>query len=76
MSTICKLDRMVRHRRTQRANLLRNPPRLPRGASSTAHAEFGAIMAEMFMISRSPRLNGDTKHNLFVRGASQISQLK
>lgn len=67
---------MVRHRRTQRANLLRNPPRLPRGASADSHAEFGAVMAELFMIRLSSRLTGGMKHTLFQRGAQQISVLK
>lgn len=71
MSTICKLDPEVRKRR---ANLLRNPPPAPKKPGD--RALYGAVMAELFMIHRSSRLTGDTKHRLFERGAKQLAQLQ
>lgn len=64
MSTICKLDPTIRHRRAMRRNLLRNPPR-------DAHP---AIMAELWLIAKSSRLTGETKQSLFERGARQIGE--
>jgi hypothetical protein len=32
-------------------------------------------MAELHLIHDSPRLRGDTKHMLFMRGAHQLSEL-
>jgi hypothetical protein len=67
MSTICKLDPMVRVRRHARAGLLRNPPRAHRD-----HALHGAILAELRLIQLSSRLTGAAKHALFHRGANQL----
>jgi hypothetical protein len=69
MSTICKLDPMTRQRRAMRAALLRNPPRLH------GNLEASAIMAELALIHRNPRLSGVVKQKLFERGAYQLSRL-
>jgi hypothetical protein len=61
-----------RQRRMRRAALLRNPPKY-RDAASAVIA--GRILAELHLIHKSSRLNGDTKHALFVRGAKQLSEL-
>jgi hypothetical protein len=68
MSTVCKLDPAVRMRRSARANLLRNPPRINSALAA-------AIYTELCLIAASPRLTGDTKHALFERGAKQLSGL-
>jgi hypothetical protein len=67
MSTVCKLDPLVRQRRTARANLLRHPP-LARTAAAIA------ILAELSLIRLNPRLTGATKHELFTRGAEQLAK--
>lgn len=66
MSTVCKLDPMVRQRRRARANLLREKPRNIKAA---------AVMAELALIHDNPRLNGIAKHALFARGAHQLEAL-
>lgn len=63
MSTISKLDSIVRQRRAARRNLLRNPP----------YKADPKIMAELSLISRSSHLTGETKHELFTRGAAQLA---
>jgi len=65
MSTICKLDPTVRQRRAMRRNLLRNPP----------HKARPEVMAELALIHDNPRLTGAKKHELFMRGAKQLSEL-
>lgn len=65
MSTFCKLDPEQRRRRTMRAALLRT--------TRLRTAEGAAILAELALIRRNPRLTGDTKHALFVRGANQLA---
>jgi hypothetical protein len=49
---------------------LRNPPR-----KVNRHAA-GAILAELALIHDNPRLTGDKKHELFIRGAKQLAELK
>lgn len=66
MSTICKLDPMVRSRRRARANLLREKPH---------NIKCATVMAELALIHDASRLNGATKHVLFVRGAHQLKVL-
>jgi hypothetical protein len=70
MSTVCKLDPIVRQRRTYRANLLRNPPHAMNRFAA------GAILAELALIHDNPHLSGDKKHQLFVRGVKQLTELK
>jgi hypothetical protein len=67
MSTVCKLDPLVRQRRTARANLLRNPPKV-------RSAEAVAVFTELSLIRISSRLDGATKHRLFERGAAQLAK--
>jgi hypothetical protein len=67
MSTVCKLDPLVRQRRTARANLLRHPP-MARTATAIA------ILAELSLIRANPRLPGAIKHELFTRGAEQLAK--
>lgn len=66
MSTICKIDPMVRQRRAYRAALLRMRPRT---------AEALVVLFELRKIQKNPRLTGAKKHELFVRGAQQIHQV-
>jgi hypothetical protein len=61
-----------RQRRARRAALLRNPPRYKDKASALIA---GRILAELHLIHHSSRLTGDTKHELFVRGAKQLAEL-
>lgn len=70
MSTVCKLDVMVRVRRRKRAALLRYPP--------YKQDRFGAavILAELALIHNNSRLTGSQKHELFTRGAKQLVELK
>ncbi len=72
MTTCCKLDPMVRTRRTRRAALLRNTPRFQ---NSDSHLKAAIILGELALIRKSSRLHGDTKHALFVRGANQLACL-
>lgn len=58
---------MVRVRRAARANLLR---------TRAKSVEAAAILAELALIHANPRLHGNTKHNLFARGAYQLAGLK
>ncbi len=60
----------AREQRARRLALLRNPPR-----KQNRHAA-GVILAELALIHDNPRLTGDTKHKLFVRGAKQLAELK
>lgn len=62
-----------KERRRRRAALLRNPPR--RFKTAEAAAQAGAILAELQLIHNSSRLTGAKKHELFVRGAKQLSEL-
>jgi hypothetical protein len=66
MSTSSKLDPMRKQRSARRVALLRTKPR------SRAEA---VILAELALIHKSSRLSADTKHELFVRGAKQLSEL-
>lgn len=67
MSTICKLNPLIRQRRAARRNLLRNPPLMKNIALRIA------IMAEITLIAKSSRLTGTLKHKLFARGAAQMA---
>lgn len=58
-------DRYARHA------LLRNPPTV----KPKHKAEAIAVMAELALIHKNPRLDGKTKHRLFERGANQLSKL-
>ena len=69
MSTAGKLDVLTKLRRKARLALLRNPPRKKDYAAMI-------ILAELALIHDNPRLSGDTKHELFMRGAKQLSELK
>lgn len=60
----------LRMRRSRRLALLRNPPRVKDKALGAA------IMAELKLIHDNSRLDGDTKHYLFMRGAKQLSELE
>jgi hypothetical protein len=66
MSTVCKLDPLVRQRRTARANLLRH--------AKARTAEAIAVLAELSLIRLNPRLIGAVKHELFTRGAEQLTK--
>jgi hypothetical protein len=66
MSTACKLDPLVRQRRTARANLLRH--------TKARTAEAIAVLAELSLIRLNPRLTGAIKHELFTRGAEQLTK--
>ena len=66
MSTICKIDPMVRQRRAYRAALLKMRPRNQKAA---------IILAELALIHNASRMTGTTKQALFVRGAQQIHSL-
>ncbi len=72
MTTRCKLDPMVRTRRTRRAALLRDPPRIE---NTDSRLKAAIILGELALIRKSSRLHGDTKHALFVRGANQLAGL-
>ena len=65
MSTVCKLDPIVRQRRAMRRNLLRT--------RAKSHIEV-VILAELALIAANPRLTGETKQTLFERGARQMAQ--
>jgi len=61
---------MIRVRRRRRHNLLRTKLQI-RGDRLAA----SAVLAELALIHKSPRLTGNTKHVLFMRGAAQLKGL-
>lgn len=61
----------ARLQRARRLALLRNPPEVKKENRPLR----AAIMAELALIHDSPRLAGDKKHELFERGAKQLSEL-
>ena len=67
MSTRCKIEPMVRVRRAARANLLRQRAK---------NAKQVVVLAELALIRANPRLHGNTKHDLFARGAYQLQGLE
>lgn len=64
------LNPLTKQRQRARVALLHNPPR--------KRDRFGAavILAELALIHNNPRLTGAQKHELFTRGAKQLSELK
>jgi hypothetical protein len=57
--------------RARRLALLRNPPAVkPENRKLRI-----VIMAELALIHNNPRLIGAKKHELFMRGAKQLSEL-
>lgn len=68
MSTVGKLDPMVRQRRMMRAALLRTHRARNYGDV--------CVLAELALISANPRLSGDVKQSLFERGAKQLAEAK
>lgn len=73
MSTICKLEPMIRVNRRARAQLLRYPPKPPK--DSTAMSKFLRILAELRIIQQHPALTGGEKQGLFESGAHKLAKL-
>jgi len=72
MSTRSKLDPVAKQRKAARVALLRNPPKVqPRNVYQAR-----ALLAERALIHKSSRLNGNMKHELFMRGANQLWGLR
>jgi hypothetical protein len=61
----------ARMQRARRLVLLRNPP----SVKADNRPLRAAIMAELALIHNNPRLAGNKKHELFLRGAKQLSEL-
>lgn len=74
MSTICKINPLIRQQRRHRANLLRNPPQ-PRMRTPKRILEMRVILVELSLIQQASHLTGATKQMLFERGAQQMSRL-
>lgn len=72
MSLACKLDPMVRRRRAHRAAIVRNPPKFSNVKIEGARELYAKVFAELALIKLSPRLDGDTKDQLFRRGLHQL----
>ncbi len=70
MSTICKIDPMVRRRRAYRATAVRHPP--PFSGIKGGRELYGKILGELALIHHSSRLTGATKDELFRRGFHQL----
>lgn len=74
MSTICKLDRMVRERRAARANLLRNPPPIPR--DTVKQLAYFTILEFLKRVHRASFLDGIQKHDIFVNYGRKLAQVQ
>ena len=72
MSLACKLDPMVRRRRAHRAAIVRRPPPFTNVKVEGARELYAKVFAELALIKLSPRLDGDTKDQLFRRGLHQL----
>jgi hypothetical protein len=66
---------MLREAQSARALLLRER-RPPRRLSLEGRVMWVRIMTELALIHKSPRLSGQTKSELFARGAKQLTELK
>jgi hypothetical protein len=64
-----------KQRQKARQNLLRNPPPPPREFYRTGLLTYWHILEKLQEIHDDPRIDGDTKHELFTRGARQLKDL-
>lgn len=63
---------MVRQRRAMRAAVVRRPPPFTNVKIEGARELYAKVFAELALIKLSPRLDGDTKDQLFRRGLHQL----
>ncbi|MGO9722578.1 MAG: hypothetical protein ACLPOA_18825 [Methylocella sp.] len=70
MSTICKLNPMVREQRRRRADLLRQGWRDRRTPQETI------VLNKLETVRRAPYLTGEQKHLIFHYGAKTLAALR